>query len=218
MKNQTVIPILNKFLYSHYFSFLTFQPPKVGTFFYPSKIRNIRANNAAPNATGNTHHEKPIATKATAKPAHQDKQTGQFTNVIIVSFFVFSASFRAHLKTYSDDTIKPIETAVIMQIVNKNTLILYYLFFLFIRSISLFLLSVTYFLIVKWSKKSNILVFSHSRFSRMSSPVKSYRHTNQVKTTLSRSRLSVSVLEFANNRGYFSKTFPSLAKKKVVHP
>lgn len=131
---------------------------------------------------------------------------------------VFSASFRAHLKTYSDETINPIETAVIMQIEYKNTLILYYLFFLFIRSISLFLLSVTYFLIVKWSKKSSMLVFSHSRFKIISSPVRSYKQINQLNTTLSRSRLSVSALEFWNNRGYFSNIFPSFPKKKVMNP
>lgn len=131
---------------------------------------------------------------------------------------VFSAKFRAHLKIYSDDTIKPIETAVIMQIEYKNTLILYYLFFLFIRSISLFLLSVMYFLIVKWSKKSNILVFNHSRFKIISSPVRSYKQISQLKTTLSRSRLSVSAFEFGNNRGYFSNIFPSFPKKKVMNP
>jgi len=95
----------------------------------------IRATNAAMKATANTHQSKPIQSKATAKPNHQLRQTGQFTKVCTHSHLVSMAlnvSFLSHVNKYSPLIINAALTATKIHIVNKKTCITQILLLIFI--------------------------------------------------------------------------------------
>lgn len=86
----------------------------------------IRATSAAMKATANTHQSKPMQSKATAKPNHQLRHTGQFTKVCTHSHrvsIVLYVSFLSQVNIYSPLIINAALTATKIQTENKNTCI-----------------------------------------------------------------------------------------------
>lgn len=95
----------------------------------------ILAASAATKATANTHHENPIHNRATAKPIHQLRHTGQLTKVCTHShlvLMVLNVSFLSQVNIYSPLIINAADTATKIQTENKNTCIILILFLIFI--------------------------------------------------------------------------------------
>lgn len=110
--------------------------------FHYSNNLIIRAASAAMKATANTHHENPIHNRATAKPIHQLRHTGQLMNTCTHSHrvsIVLYANFRNQVKTYSELIINAADTATKIQTENKNICIILILFLIFIPALSIHL-------------------------------------------------------------------------------
>ena len=93
-------------------------------------------------ATANTHQSKPMQSKATAKPNHQLRHTGQLTKTCKNSHLVFTVLkviFLNQVKTYSELIINAALTATKIQTENKNICIILILFLIFIPALSIHL-------------------------------------------------------------------------------
>lgn len=92
----------------------------------------ILATSAAMKATASTHQSKPMQSKATAKPNHQLRHTGQLMNTCTHSHrvsIVLYVNFRNQVKMYSELTINAALTATKIQTEKIKMLII--LIFLF---------------------------------------------------------------------------------------